>query len=344
MPTSATKSKPLVSIGCAVYNGEQTLERALASLTSQDYEHLEILISDDASTDGSAAIYEGFARRDPRIRVHRHAKNVGVTRNFNALVERATGRYFMWGDQDDLREPSFVSRAVAALEAEPEAILCHSHTGVFVGDHRLIKYIITLDGVAGVTPLFLRYWRFLRYYADTVLYGLMRIDALRSTRLYPNALGSANALLFELILRGPFIQIPEVLSYNSGRGIRRRPNSEQEYARMNLGRAMPRVYLPFLVLAKNQLTGIFRARLAMSSKLVLAAVLCSHVIMVAGTKVTYRLAWRVTGGHLPEWLTRLCDDVVESKKHLRFMDGAERDEELFPRAWALKGPSIRNRT
>src|SRR5437868_5903865 len=99
---------PLVSIGCAVYNGEKTLVRALTPLVEQDYENIEIIVSDDGSKDGSREIFESFARRDPRIRILPFEKNVGVTENFNRLAREARGKYFMWADQDDIRDRTFV--------------------------------------------------------------------------------------------------------------------------------------------------------------------------------------------------------------------------------------------
>src|SRR6267143_1650924 len=124
--------EPLVSIGCAVYNGEATLDRALAPLVGQDYANLEILIADDCSTDRSLEICEAFARADARVRIIRNHENVGIIQNFNNLLAEATGKYFMWADQDDIRDRTFARKAVAALEADGDAVLCHSHTGAFI--------------------------------------------------------------------------------------------------------------------------------------------------------------------------------------------------------------------
>ena len=59
---------PLVSIGVPIYNEERFLEESLVSLCSQDYSNLEIIISDNASIDGTSEICREFANRDPRIR------------------------------------------------------------------------------------------------------------------------------------------------------------------------------------------------------------------------------------------------------------------------------------
>ena len=328
---------PLVSIGCAVYNGEATLARALGPVVAQDYPNLEILISDDCSTDGSRAIYEEFARKDPRIKILRNEKNIGVTRNFNRLVEASTGKYFMWADQDDIRDRTFVSKALAALEADPEAVLCHSHTGTFMGDPKDVKYITTLLGVDGVRGRVRRYFNFLNYYSDTVLYGLIRADALKQTKLYRDDLGSANALLFDLLLLGKFIQVPEVLYFYSARGIRNRPDAKAEYERANPGKKMPLFYFPFLVLAINQTKDIRRARIGVLEKVGVGSVLWAHTSVVSMTKLMYRALALPFGDRLPKAFTELCDDIVEPKAHLVFLNDADHNEEEFPKLWTLKG-------
>jgi glycosyltransferase involved in cell wall biosynthesis len=328
--------QPLVTIGCAVYNGEKTLARALRSVVGQDYPHVEILIADDCSTDGSLAICAEFAARDPRVRIIRNGSNIGLIQNFNLLFREAKGEYFMWADQDDVRAATFVSKTLAALEADPEAVLCHSHTGGFIGDPSDVKVIGTLNGVSGVRPVITRYRRFLRNFSDTTIYGLIRSDALRRTQLWPAELGAANALLFELLLLGPFVQVPEVLYLYSGRGLRNRPGPEDDY-RMTKRRKMPWYYFPFLVVALNQTKGIGRARLGLLHKAALLSVLWGHVGTVFMTKLVYRVLYRIAAGRVPDWFTNMCDAIVESKAHVVFLGDSARDEDLFPKAWALKG-------
>lgn len=332
---SRAMNLPLVTIGCAVYNGDATLARALAAVVGQDYPNIEILISDDCSTDGSRAIYEEFARNDPRIRILRNPTNLGIMENCNRLVREARGKYFTWADQDDLKATTFVSKTVARLEADPEAVMCHSHTGVFIGDPNDVKYIVTLYGVDGVRSPARRYLNFLRYFADTAIYGLIRTDALRKTNLLRKDLASANSLLFELLLIGKFIQIPEVLYFYSARGVRNRPDPKQEYARANPGREMPLLYFPFLVLARNQTSDIRRSSLGLLRKMEIGAMLWGHTSVVAMTKLIYRSL--ALPFDVPESFSNFCSNIVEPKEHIVFLNGADRDEELFPKYWYLKG-------
>jgi glycosyltransferase involved in cell wall biosynthesis len=336
------RNEPLVSIGCAVYNGERTLDRALGPLVGQDYANLEILIADDRSTDRSLEICERFASADSRVRIIRNQHNVGLLQNFNNLFAAAKGQYFMWADQDDIRDPTFVRRAVAALEADPRAVLCHSHTGAFIGDPEHLRYVITLDGVAGVEPLVRRYFRFLRRFSDTVIYGLIRSQALRQTKLWRRDLGSGNALLFELLIAGTFIQIPDVLYRYSGLGLPNRPDASEEYARC-VGTRMPRYYVPFLAVALNQTDGIRRSSASWPQKVALLGVLWAHVAVVALTKLFYRIAYRMLGGRIPGSLTGVCERIVNSHPDMIFIDDAQLDVTVFPRSWELLGESLRTR-
>jgi glycosyltransferase involved in cell wall biosynthesis len=329
---------PLVTIGCAIYNGEETLARALTAVVEQDYPNLEILISDDCSVDGSPAICEEFARRDSRIRYIRNAKNIGLIHNCNLLAREASGEYFSWADQDDIKDRTFVTKAVTRLEADPDAVMCHSRTGVFIGDPTDIKYVIKLDSVDNVESPALRYANFLRHFTDTAIYGLIRTAALRETGLLRADLAPANALLFELLLKGKFVQIPEVLYLYSGRGVRKRPDPKQEYARANPGKKMPPFYFPFLVLARNQTRDIRRSSLRSVEKIEIAAMLWAHTSVIAMTKLVWRsLAGSVGGDRIPEAFTTFCDDIVDPKDHLVFLNDSDLDQELFPKAWYLKG-------
>ncbi len=115
------ESKPLVSIGLPVYNGEEYVRRALDSLLAQDYENFELIISENASTDGTLEVCREYACRDPRIQLHSNAQNIGILANFGLVLERACGRYFMWAAADDYWDPQFLRATVEELEARPEA-------------------------------------------------------------------------------------------------------------------------------------------------------------------------------------------------------------------------------
>jgi glycosyltransferase involved in cell wall biosynthesis len=117
---------PLVSIGLPVYNGERFVARALDALLAQTVGELEVLISDNASTDATRAICESYARRDARVRYVRSEVNAGVEANFKKVLDRAAGQYFMWAGCDDWWAPTFAARLVAALQEQPDAVVAMS--------------------------------------------------------------------------------------------------------------------------------------------------------------------------------------------------------------------------
>lgn len=117
---------PLVSIGLPVYNGERFIARALDALLGQTLADLEVLISDNASTDGTREICEAYAGRDARVRYVRRDVNAGVEANFTRVLDLAAGEYFMWAGCDDWWAPGFAARLVAALRDRPDAVVAMS--------------------------------------------------------------------------------------------------------------------------------------------------------------------------------------------------------------------------
>lgn len=98
----------LVSVGMPVYNGEAFLRDALNSLLSQTHGNLEIIISDNCSTDKTEQICLEYKAKDSRIRYVRQALNIGATANFNYVLKQASGEYFLWAAHDDRWSPNYV--------------------------------------------------------------------------------------------------------------------------------------------------------------------------------------------------------------------------------------------
>ena len=130
--TSKDTTGPLVTIGISTYNRvDFTLPEALRSALDQTYPRVEVVVCDNASTDGTERFM--LAQRDQRLRYHRHEENIGSNGNFNACLERAQGAYFLLLHDDDLVDPTFVERAVAAMG--------RSEPGVLLGGVRLIDAV-----------------------------------------------------------------------------------------------------------------------------------------------------------------------------------------------------------
>jgi hypothetical protein len=121
----ASTDLPLVTIGIPVYNGAAHLAEALESVVGQTYTNLEVVISDNASDDGTPEICRHFAEADHRIRYLRNSTNIGLLPNFRRVRDEARGKYFGWLDHDDLlSDPAYLSKAVAHLERHGDVALC----------------------------------------------------------------------------------------------------------------------------------------------------------------------------------------------------------------------------
>ena len=100
---------PVVSIMMLTYNRPHYLRGALESVLRQTHPHLEILVCDNASRPETAAVVRSF--HDPRIRYHRHPKNIGATNNAWYACGVATGKYLANLNDDDAWEPTYLEKA-----------------------------------------------------------------------------------------------------------------------------------------------------------------------------------------------------------------------------------------
>jgi glycosyltransferase involved in cell wall biosynthesis len=142
------EKKPLVSIGLPVFNNEKTLERALDSLLDQDYENIEIIASDDQSSDKSASILERYASTNPHLKVNNNEKNVGAHLNLLKVLKLSKGKYFVWASGDDYWYSTFVSTLIKALLENEGAIAAMCATKR-VWDHGSRLEIATFSGNTG---------------------------------------------------------------------------------------------------------------------------------------------------------------------------------------------------
>lgn len=112
---------PVVSVALATFNGAAYLDAQLESMAAQTRVPDEIVVTDDRSTDATAAIVAAFAQRHPGIavRFECNAERLGSTRNFEAAVRRCRGDIVLFSDQDDLWLAERVSRAVDAFAHDP---------------------------------------------------------------------------------------------------------------------------------------------------------------------------------------------------------------------------------
>jgi glycosyltransferase involved in cell wall biosynthesis len=128
-----------VSIGIPLYNGERYLEGALEALVGQTHQDLDIVISDNASTDRTQEICEAFAALDPRIRYIRQPFNRGAAYNHNFVAREANGEYFRWYAYDDVMGPECLEQCARALDESPDVVLAWPRPSVIDGTGTLVE-------------------------------------------------------------------------------------------------------------------------------------------------------------------------------------------------------------
>ena len=233
----AVMAEPLVSIGMPVYNGAATLREAMDSLRTQTHASLELIVSDNASTDDSLAIAEEAARRDPRIRVHRNPVNRGAAWNFRHVLELARGDYFLWASHDDRWLPRFVEANLDALRSDDHRVASVSKVRALATPPYITSDTFPLFGEPGDNVL-----AYLRHPGtNSRMYGVFRREVLLRS-VGDEVLWAFDWLWVVRTLRyGHYHEVPEVL-------LERRPGGEsfdkasavRRYNTTRIGRMLPK--------------------------------------------------------------------------------------------------------
>lgn len=128
---------PLVSIVVPIYNGAPFLEKAVLSCLGQTYPHVEVVLVDDGSSDGSRALADRLAQAHPRVRCEHHATNRGVSAAWNTGFSAARGAFLLRLAQDDYLVPEALEKLVALAHQQPAAGALYADCWVLqTGDSR----------------------------------------------------------------------------------------------------------------------------------------------------------------------------------------------------------------
>ena len=234
--TGSEPSKaPTVSIGIPVYNGASHIGETIESILSQTFRDFELLISDNASTDGTFDICHEYASRDQRVRCVRQSRNLGANKNFNTLFEMSSGKYFKWSGYDDRLDPTLIERCVEALEGNPAASIAYCGE-TFIDDEsgtEVLRCDVPHNIHGDTSDARFREWMWNMEIKNQgmsdLVYGVVRSEAMRNTRLFIDKLATNKILILELVTKGPVIHIPDVLVFRSPPGHR---TIEQRMARL----------------------------------------------------------------------------------------------------------------
>ncbi len=212
--------RPLISVGIPVYNGERFLRRAIDALLGEGLgSDLEIIISDNASSDGTQQICESYASKHDTVHYSREPLNRGAAFNYNRVLAMSRGRYFKWNAHDDFIRPGYFKEVLAELQDHVDAVGVFTNA-VYVDDagHEISDIASTAPGLTK--------WRGARVeqagklldllfddgqVAMAFAMGLYRADKLREIPQLGNYYGADWVIALELVLAGEVRYLSEQL-------------------------------------------------------------------------------------------------------------------------------------
>ena len=255
---ASVEHRPALSVGMPVYNGARWLEAAAGSMLGQTFRDIELIISDNASTDETQLLAERLAATDPRVRYVRNTENRGVAYNYNRVVSLARAPRFKWASVSDYCDPTMLEKCARRLASRDDAVLCSPRTWLVGADGSLHAYEHDLElDEASPCARFKRLLQTTRL--NNMLNGVLRTDAIRRARPQGSYMASDLPFMAELALAGKFLLEPERLFY------RRAEAFESKAERLRVHQAErqsyfdPRRRTPLLFQQWKQLLGFWAA-------------------------------------------------------------------------------------
>jgi glycosyltransferase involved in cell wall biosynthesis len=224
-----TSAKKLVSIGVPTYNRSRYLAATVESLLAQDYRNIEIIVSDNASSDKTREVVRQLQKRDSRLRYHRNEHNEGIIANFNRAFHEARGTYVAIAGDDDLYEPNYISRCLAQFAAIPTAGLVACAVDLIDADGTFLRAVSEQAYLRAPLSDCVADAKHVLYAGyGNLLMGIFRRDVLGGTSLFRYTWGSYIdsadiVVLFDVALRAPIIWIPDVLIHKRTGGYSSQP-------------------------------------------------------------------------------------------------------------------------
>jgi hypothetical protein len=307
---------PSVVFGVTLYNNARHLPEALESLLAQSDPDFGLMLVDDASVDSTEAVARRYLS-DSRVRYVRHAERRGMVPTWRDAVHQAveafpSARYFAWASDHDWWHPDWLRRVRGALESRADVVLAYALTQrVDDARHPLDKPPKAFD-TTRVDAVSARVLAFAGepVGAGDMVYGLMRIDALRRAGVFRTVMQPDRLLMVELALAGRFAQVPEVLWF------RRQPEQasvEKQGTSLFAGVSPAGLAVPIWV-QHSQL--LFREYVVGARPTGVGAV--QMVALILRYQATYLYRHHTKQGYLLHRLDQRWEAVVQSWKDARY--------------------------
>jgi glycosyltransferase involved in cell wall biosynthesis len=235
---------PRVSIGMPVYNDAPFVGLAIEAVLAQSFTDFELIISDNASTDGTSEICETYAMRDKRVRYVRQERNLGAVWNFRNVLEQSGGEYFAWAGGHDVMDASFLSECCSVLDEQRDVALVYPSLHLIDRDGAPLTSSVSDEIDTCADSVSQRVRRIITELVTChMLYGMFRRELLLRCRHGILCRGPDHVLLMELSLYGPIARVPRVLFHlRENRGPDAEGPTYADYMRGQLIRLDPDVF------------------------------------------------------------------------------------------------------
>jgi GT2 family glycosyltransferase len=201
--------EPRVTICIPVYNGRSFVAETLAAVRRQTYERLTVLVSDDASTDGSAGVCRP-STADPRVRLVVQPERLGWIQNCNWLLRQVEDDFACIVSHDDLPEPGHIERLLSSLADREQCALAFSDIRVF----GLLEHVESQPSIDGTPAERVRAF-IASHFDGTAFHALIRtraVEAAGGLRANDRDHFAADvSWLGRLAQTGGFVRVPEPL-------------------------------------------------------------------------------------------------------------------------------------
>jgi len=217
-----SSDSPKISIGLPVYNGEKFIRKCIESILDQTNRNFELIISDNASTDLTSDICTEFLSKDSRIKFVKQKKNMGANWNFNFLLEKAVGKYFVWVAADTIILPEFLEKNINLLESEKKNVGCickikidQTYVDKFKKEKQILKKFGLVYRPYDTLPITGNYTERIRKYLNhfpwEMFYAVYRTKELKESFVHEFFIGSDASLALNILRHGEIQVINEFL-------------------------------------------------------------------------------------------------------------------------------------
>lgn len=271
------RKRPLVSVGVPVFNGEATIRNAIDSLLAQTYPHIEVVISDNCSSDSTGEICKEYAAADSRVKYSRMESNVGMASNVRRVLNLAQGELFTWACADDTRPVNAIEVLLRTLEDTPDAVMAHGPVIATTGleEREVLNAMVLSTSNPGKRVA--EFARCLQH--NSMLYGLYKTEVARKV-VFTGQYGMDYLFCLQVSFLGPvaYTAAPMVVYHERGKITPDPMGDPVEFTFRNIASPGPRMWKTWTVLVEGcrhlwklkeeslvrRITGVFSYSIAFS--------------------------------------------------------------------------------